>query len=97
MVPRFQPVVLGLLYHVSMEDRYKSLFTFTDCLQKMFEMLMRVQDLRNTPELIALAVNLTQNPRNAEVGRGGGSGSGALCCAVLGAHTDACSQQRTVQ
>ncbi|KAG2428744.1 hypothetical protein HXX76_011447 [Chlamydomonas incerta] len=67
MVPRFQPVVLGLLYHISMEDKYKSLFTFTDCLNKMYDMLMRVQaDLRNTPELIALAVNLTQNPRNAE-------------------------------
>ncbi|KXZ50592.1 hypothetical protein GPECTOR_16g767 [Gonium pectorale] len=65
-VPRFQPVVLGLLYHISMEDKYKSLFTFTDCLNKMYDMLMRVQDLRNTPELIALAVNLTQNPRNAE-------------------------------
>ena len=165
--PRFQPVALGLLYHVSMEDKYKSLFTFTDCLNKMYDMLVRVQasaacsrlsacvrtgaaagphemssigvgphphsdaayfvrfdgtfaawhsvlhcgkgserrkvaglhwftpgapparagaatplcldaprrrpsfasqDLRNTPELIALAVNLTQNPRNAEVG-----------------------------
>jgi hypothetical protein len=30
-------------------------------------MSLRLQDLRNTPELIALAVNLTQNPRNAEV------------------------------
>ncbi|MEW5306391.1 MAG: hypothetical protein WDW36_008859 [Sanguina aurantia] len=66
-VPRFQPVALGLLYHVSMDDKYKSLFTFTDAIPKMYEMLMRVTELRNTPELIALAVNLTQNPRNAEV------------------------------
>lgn len=29
--------------------------------------LRLAQDLRNTPELIALAVNLTQNVRNAEV------------------------------
>lgn len=42
-VPRFQPVVLGLLYHISMEDKYKSLFTFTDCLNRMYDMLMRVQ------------------------------------------------------
>lgn len=41
-VPRFQPVVLGLLYHVSMDDKYKSLFTFTDAIPKMYEMLMRV-------------------------------------------------------
>ena len=24
--PRFQPVVLGLLYHVSIDDKYKGLF-----------------------------------------------------------------------
>ncbi|KAG1668473.1 hypothetical protein FOA52_005246 [Chlamydomonas sp. UWO 241] len=66
-VPRFQPVVLGLLYHISMEDKYKSMFTYTDCIPRVYEMLSRVQDLRNTPELIALAVNLTTNPRNAEV------------------------------
>ncbi len=41
--PRFQPVVLGLLYHISMEDKYKSLFTFTECINKMYDMLMRVQ------------------------------------------------------
>lgn len=41
--PRFQPVALGLLYHVSMEDKNKSLFTFTDCLNRMYEMLVRVQ------------------------------------------------------
>jgi len=65
--PRFQPVVLGLLYHMSMDDKFKSLFTYTDCIPRVYEMLVRVQDLRNTPELIALAVNLTQNARNAEV------------------------------
>lgn len=42
-VPRFQPVVLGLLYHVSMEDKYKSLFTYTECLPRLYEMLTRVQ------------------------------------------------------
>ena len=42
-VPRFQPVVLGLLYHVSMEDKYKSMFTYTDCVQRIYEMLTRVQ------------------------------------------------------
>jgi hypothetical protein len=69
LTPRLQPVVLGLLYHCSMEDKYKSMFTYTDAVDKVYDMLMRVQELRNTPELIALAVNLTQNPRNAEVGR----------------------------
>ena len=43
------------------------MFSYTDCIKLIWEMLTRVTDLRNTPELIALAVNLTQNPRNAEV------------------------------
>jgi hypothetical protein len=30
--------------------------------------LIQVEDLHSAPELIALAVNLTQNQRNAEVG-----------------------------
>ncbi|KAJ9509067.1 hypothetical protein QJQ45_001546 [Haematococcus lacustris] len=64
LIPK--PVVLGLLYHISMEDKYKSLFTYSECIPRIYEMLTRVQDLRNTPELIALAVNLTQNGRNAE-------------------------------
>jgi hypothetical protein len=42
-VPRFQPVVLGLLYHISMEDKYKSMFTYTDCIPRVYEMLARVQ------------------------------------------------------
>lgn len=42
-VPRFQPVVLGLLYHISMEDKYKSLFTYTECIPRLYEMLTRVQ------------------------------------------------------
>lgn len=67
MTPRFQPVVLGLLYHISMEDKYKSMFSYTDAIGKMYDVLIRVQDLRQTPELIALAVNLTQNVRCAEM------------------------------
>mmetsp|Transcript_8017 Transcript_8017/g.22989 ORF Transcript_8017/g.22989 Transcript_8017/m.22989 type:complete len:794 (-) Transcript_8017:446-2827(-) len=64
---RFQPVIMGLLYHVSMEDKYKSMFTYTDAIPMILEMLLGVEDLRQTPELIALAVNLTQNQRNAMV------------------------------
>ncbi len=40
---RFQPVVLGLLYHISIEDKFKSLFTYTECIPRMYDMLTRVQ------------------------------------------------------
>ena len=64
---RCQHVVLGLLYHISIEEENKSMFTYTDAIPVVFKMLMSVEDLRSAPELIALAVNLTQNQRNAEV------------------------------
>lgn len=34
---RFQPVIMGLLYHVSMEDKYKSMFTYTDAIPMILE------------------------------------------------------------
>ncbi len=43
MAPRFQPVVLGLMYHLSMDDKFKSLFTYTECIPRVYEMLIRVQ------------------------------------------------------
>lgn len=63
----FQEVALGLLYHISQEDRHKSMFIYTDAVTVMLDLLMRVNDLTTTPQLIALAVNLTQNDRIAEV------------------------------
>lgn len=63
----FQQVSLGLLYHISQEDRHKTMFIYTDAVTVMLDLLMRVDDLTTTPELIALAVNLTQNDRIAEV------------------------------
>lgn len=71
----FQQVALGLLYHISQDDRHKSMFIYTDAVTVILDLLMRVEDLTTTPELIALAVNLTQNSRIAEVWW--------LCCFAL--------------
>lgn len=65
--PTYQTQVLGLLYHISIEDKNKSMFSYTDALDIIYERLLRVEDSRAAPELIALAVNLSQNHRNAEV------------------------------
>lgn len=56
---------MGVLYHISMDDKHKSLFTYTPAIGMIYEMLMRTEDLRREPELIALTVNLTQNVRCA--------------------------------
>ena len=65
---------VALLYHISMDDRYKSMFTYTAAIPIILDFLLQVQDLHTAPELIALGVNLTQNARNAEV----------MCDAVAG-------------
>ena len=64
--PDIQPIVMGLLYHLSFEDTWKSMFTYTDAIDTLYEMVLQVEDLRAAPELVALAVNLTQNSKNAE-------------------------------
>eukprot|EP00899_Mesostigma_viride_P023928 jgi/Mesvir1/471/Mv11346-RA.1 len=66
-VPQFNTLVMGLFYQLSLSDQNKSLFTFTDALPMILNMLVENTDTYSQPELIALAVNLTTNPRNAEV------------------------------
>ena len=68
----YQTQVLGLLYHISIEDKNKSMFSYTDALDIIYEHLLGTDDARTVPELIALAVNLSQNHRNAEVLAQGG-------------------------
>ena len=65
--PAVQPIVMGLLYHISFEDKYKSVFTYTEAIDLVYTMLLNEEDLRSSPELIALAVNLSQNAKNAEI------------------------------
>mmetsp|Transcript_18523 Transcript_18523/g.35810 ORF Transcript_18523/g.35810 Transcript_18523/m.35810 type:complete len:776 (-) Transcript_18523:393-2720(-) len=65
--PLFQNVSMALLYHISMDDKCKSLFTYTGIIPWLLEYLLQVADLHTAPELISLAVNLTQNQRNAEM------------------------------
>ena len=62
----YRDVVLGILYHLSIEDAHKSLFTFTDANALVVQMLLsNSARLRNTPELVALTVNLANSSRNA--------------------------------
>ncbi|CAB4032785.1 kinesin-associated 3 isoform X2, partial [Paramuricea clavata] len=60
-------VVLCILYHISMDDRYKSMFTYTDCIPLIMKMLLETKGERLPLELVALAVNLAANKRNAQL------------------------------
>ncbi|XP_014251703.1 kinesin-associated protein 3 isoform X2 [Cimex lectularius] len=64
---RYTSVILKILYHLSMEDRVKAMFTFTNCLPKLMKMLISID--RNSEDfvnLVALSTNVALNQRCAE-------------------------------
>lgn len=60
-------VVLCLLYHLSMDDRCKSMFTYTDCVPLVMKLVLESGSSTIDPELMALAINLATNKRNAQL------------------------------
>eukprot|EP00106_Octopus_bimaculoides_P012610 XP_014780052.1 PREDICTED: kinesin-associated protein 3-like [Octopus bimaculoides] len=59
-------VVLGILYHISMDDKAKTMFTYTDCIPVVMKMLFDSPE-DTDKELLALCVNLAANKRTAEI------------------------------
>ena len=66
-VPPFRGRALKLLYHLSVEDRCKSMFTYTDGMPLIMGMVVNFPHNNLAKELAGLAVNLSLNPRNAEI------------------------------
>ncbi|CAL1282548.1 unnamed protein product [Larinioides sclopetarius] len=66
-VKSHQNEVLGILYHISFDDRCKSLFTYTDCIPLVVKMIVEYPDATLPKYLVALAVNLAANKRNAQL------------------------------
>lgn len=60
-------VVLCILYHISMDDRFKSFFSYTDCIPVVMKMILECKLERVDIELIALCINLASNKRNAQL------------------------------
>jgi len=60
-------VVMCILYHISMDDKYKSYFSYTDCIPLVMKMILECTADRVEIELIALAINLAANKRNAQL------------------------------
>ncbi|XP_046371421.1 kinesin-associated protein 3-like [Haliotis rufescens] len=57
-------IVLCILYHISMEEKAKSMFTYTDCIPMVMKLLLESPE-NPDPELVALCVNLAANKRTA--------------------------------
>jgi Kinesin-associated protein (KAP) len=60
-------VVLGIIYHLSMDDRVKSMFTYTDCITSIVTMILENTDDKVPLELVAVAINLALNKRNSQL------------------------------
>uniref|UniRef100_A0A8C8LZG3 Kinesin-associated protein 3 n=1 Tax=Oncorhynchus tshawytscha TaxID=74940 RepID=A0A8C8LZG3_ONCTS len=56
-----------ILYHISVDDRFKSMFAYTDCIPQLMKMLFECGESHMEPELISFCINLAANKRNAQV------------------------------
>jgi hypothetical protein len=65
-VPTFRAKTLRLLYHLSVDDRCKSMITYTDCVPILMGLVINFPQNYLAKELAALVVNISYNPRNAE-------------------------------
>ncbi|KAB7501870.1 Kinesin-associated protein 3 [Armadillidium nasatum] len=64
---RHQQAVLAVLYHLSVDDKCKSMFTYTDCIPILMKLVLSSQGSIVPLELMALSVNLALNKRNAQL------------------------------
>lgn len=60
-------IVTRILYHMSMDDKVKSMFTYTECVPLATDMLVLNLNTKVDQDLIALCINLALNKRNAQL------------------------------
>lgn len=60
-------IAMCILYHISMDDRFKSMFAYTDCIPQVMKMLFDCDEERIDAELISFCINLAANKRNAQI------------------------------
>ncbi|XP_073332682.1 kinesin-associated protein 3a [Pagrus major] len=56
-----------ILYHISMDDRFKSMFADTDCIPQLMKMVFDCGEEKMDVELISLCINLAANKNNTQV------------------------------
>ncbi|XP_014221190.1 kinesin-associated protein 3 isoform X1 [Trichogramma pretiosum] len=59
--------ILGILYHFSMDDKVKAMFTHTECVPFITDLILEVDEDQMHSELVALCINLAINGKNAEI------------------------------
>lgn len=62
-----RPIVIPILYHISMDDRFKGMFVYTDCIPQLMQMLYEQREEKLHDEIISICINLAANKRNAQL------------------------------
>ena len=65
--PAFRALTIRILYHLSVDDRCKSMFSYTEAIPILMQLVIHFPQPMVARELAALVINLTLNARNAEL------------------------------
>ncbi|CAJ1087362.1 kinesin-associated protein 3-like [Xyrichtys novacula] len=60
-------IALRILYHISIDDRFKGMFACTDCIRQLMQQLYEHSEDEIETELISICINLAANKRNAQL------------------------------
>ncbi|XP_032594240.1 kinesin-associated protein 3 [Drosophila grimshawi] len=60
-------IAVKILYHMSLDDKVKSMFTHTECVQMATDAIIVNLNVKVDLDLIALCINLSLNRRNAQI------------------------------
>ncbi|UYV83315.1 KIFAP3 [Cordylochernes scorpioides] len=66
-IEEYRKNVLCILNHVSIEEKFKPLFSSTDCISTIVRLILECHCERIPIELISLGINLATNIKNAQV------------------------------
>ena len=64
---RHQNPTCCVLYHLSIDDKVKSMFTYTECIPLIMRMILESKEEQVDLEVMALGINLAANKRNAQL------------------------------
>uniref|UniRef100_A0A8C2XAE3 Kinesin-associated protein 3b n=1 Tax=Cyclopterus lumpus TaxID=8103 RepID=A0A8C2XAE3_CYCLU len=67
LLPNNRQVSMRILYHISIDDRFKGMFVYTDCIPQLMQMLYEHGEEDTEAELISICINLAANKRNAQL------------------------------
>ena len=65
--PAHRALVLRILYQLSQDDKTKATFTYTDCIPLVYQLIIHFPQPKVGYELVALAINLSTNSKNAAI------------------------------